>query len=230
MLRLLSANIRSGLTIDKALLVSARPEFGPLERELKTASKETLSGMTIDNALFKIAYTFNSKILRRAIELLSEGINRGGNLPSLLENLGDDIRQMKVLKKEISALVTMYVIFIFFAAGIGAPLLYAVSGFLVQTLSKMGTGIENRQALGMLGGRLPVTAFQITEIEPTFLDMYSLLAMMITSVFGGLLIGLVQEGSERGGLRFIPILFLLSLGIYSASKIIVASMLGGMIA
>lgn len=228
-LRLLAANLRSGLTIDKALLVSARPEFGPVERELKTASKETLSGVTIDNALMKISDTFNSKILVRAIELLAEGISRGGNLPALLENLSDDIRQMKTLKKEITALVTMYVIFIFFASGIGAPLLYAVSGYLVQTLGKMGGGVKAQEALGMVGGStLPITGFQI-NIEPEFLDTYSLIAMAITSIFGGILIGLVQEGSERAGLKFIPILLLLSLGIYFASKILVIKLLGGML-
>lgn len=227
-LRLLAANLRSGLTIDKALLVSARPEFGPVERELKTASKETLSGVTIDNALMKISDTFSSRILVRAIELLSEGISRGGNLPALLENLSDDIRQMKTLKKEITALVTMYVIFIFFASGIGAPLLYAVSGFLVQTLGKMGGGVEAEEALGMVGGTLPITGFQI-NIEPEFLDTYSLIAMLITSVFGGILVGLVQEGSERAGLKFIPVLLLLSLGVYFASKILVVKLLGGML-
>lgn len=227
-LRLLSANLRSGLTIDKALLVSARPEFGPLEKKLKTASKETLSGATIENALFKISQTFNSKILARAIDLLSEGINRGGNLPTLLENLGDDIRQMKTLKKEIGALVTMYVIFIFFASGIGAPLLYAISGFLVQTMSKMGSDVGARQALGTVRSRLPISTFQV-ELEPAFLDTYSLTAMVITSVFGGLLIGLVQDGSERAGLRFIPILLVLSIGVYYMSKIIVAQMLGGVL-
>lgn len=99
-LRLVSANIRSGLTIDKALLVSARSEFGPLEKEIRSAAKETLSGASIEDALKKIADKFNSKVLSRSIDLLVEGIMRGGDVPKLLDSLGEDIRQIRILKKK----------------------------------------------------------------------------------------------------------------------------------
>lgn len=227
MLMLLAANIRSGLTIDKALLVSARPEFGPLEKELKTASKETLSGVTIDRALFKICDTFNSKILKRSVELLSEGLKRGGNLPKLLESLSDDIRQIKILRKDVHAMVMMYVIFIFFAAGIGAPLLYSISGFLVNTMSKIGAAAEIEEALPVVGGRMPLSAPQLTRISSQFLDTYALIALSITSVFGGLLIGLVQEGSERAGIKFIPLLLTISISLYIISKTLIIAAFGG---
>jgi flagellar protein FlaJ len=226
MLRLLAANIRSGLTIDKALLVSARPEFGPLERELKIASKETLSGVTIDTALFKICDTFNSKILKRSVELLSEGLKRGGDLAKLLEGLSDDIRQVKILKKDINAMVMMYVIFIFFAAGIGAPLLYSVSGFLVNTMGKIGTAINLEEALPAVSGSIPMGVPKLSVIDPQFLDTYSLISLGVTAVFGGLLIGLVQEGTERAGLRFIPILLVISILIYFVSKGVVMGFFG----
>lgn len=226
-LRLLAANIRSGLTIDKALLVSARPEFGPLERELKTASKETLSGVTIDTALLKISETFNSQLLKRSVELLSEGLKRGGDLARLLESLSDDIRQIKILKKDVHAMVMMYVIFIFFAAGVGAPLLYSVSGFLVNTMGKIGSAIEIEEAMPMVAGRLPMATPKLGVIDESFLDTYSLISLVITSIFGGLLIGLVQEGSERAGLRFIPLLLVISIALYFAAKVLINSFFGG---
>lgn len=229
MLRLIAANIRSGLTIDKALLVSARPEFGPLEHELKTASKETLSGVTIDTALLKISETFNSKLLKRSVELLSEGLRRGGDLARLLESLSDDIRQIKILKKDVNAMVMMYVIFIFFAAGVGAPLLYSVSGFLVNTMGKIGSSIEIEQSLPMVAGRLPMATPKLGIIDEQFLDTYSLVSLVITAVFGGLLIGLVQEGSERAGLRFIPLLLVISVALYFAAKILINSFFGGIV-
>ena len=229
-LRLLAANIRSGLTIDKALLVSARPEFGPLERELRTASKETLSGVTIDTALFKISDTFNSKLLKRSVELLSEGLKRGGDLARLLESLSDDIRQIKILKKDVQAMVMLYVIFIFFASGIGAPLLYAVSGFLVNTMGRIGTEIELEDMLANVGGRLPISVTpRLTMVDPQFLDTYALTSLMVTAVFGGLLIGLVQEGTERAGLRFIPMILVVSVLIYFASKAVIMNFFGSMI-
>jgi len=228
-LRLLAANIRSGLTIDRALLVAARPEFGPLEKELTTASKETLSGVTIDKALFNISDTFNSRLLKRSVELLSEGLKRGGDLAKLLESLSDDIRQIKILRKDVHAMVMMYVIFIFFAAGIGSPLLYSISGFLVNTMAKIGEAIQIEEALPTFKGQLLITSPELTKIEPEFIDMYSIIAMTITSIFGGLLIGLVQEGSERAGIRFIPVLFFMSISIYLVAKMLITSAFGGLV-
>jgi len=222
-LRLLSSNIRSGFTIDKALLLSARPEFGHLEREIKHAAKETLSGESSENALKQMVDKFNSKALRRSINLLAEGVLKGGNLPNLLDSLAEDFRQIKTLKKEVKAIVMMYVIFIFFAAGIGAPLLYSVSGFLVTSMGEIGGEIET----GPMPGNVPFMDFRITEIDPGFLNTYSMLAILITSIFGGMLIGLVQEGSERAGLKFIPIFLLISLTIYFISKSALAGIFGG---
>ena len=41
-LQLIASNMKSGLTAERALFVSARPEFGPLERELKRASAKIM--------------------------------------------------------------------------------------------------------------------------------------------------------------------------------------------
>lgn len=223
-LRLLSSNIRSGFTIDKALLLSARPEFGQLEREIKQAAKETISGESTENALRRLVEKFNSKSLRRSIDLLTEGVLKGGNLPNLLDNLAEDIRQVKTMRKEVSAIVMMYVIFIFFAAGIGAPLLYSVSGFLVSSMGE----ITGKMETGSVPSNAPFVSFKAAEIDPEFLNLYSIIAILITAIFGGMLIGLVQEGSERSGLKFIPILLLIGLGIYFISRSALLGLFGGM--
>jgi flagellar protein FlaJ len=221
-LRLLSSNIRSGFTIDKALLLSARPEFGQLEKEIRQAAKETISGESTENALRRLVKKFNSDSLKRSIDLLTEGILKGGNLPDLLDNLAEDLRQIKTLRKEVKAIVMMYVIFIFFAAGIGAPLLYSVSGFLVSSMGQIGGQMQEKP----IPGNIPFVEFNIAQVDPGFLDFYAMLSILITSVFGSMLIGLVQEGKERAGIKFLPILLFLSLGIYFASKTLLGSMFG----
>ena len=62
-LQLIASNIRAGLTTERALIVSARPEFGPLELELKQASKRILTGTPMQDALAELSRKFNSKIL-----------------------------------------------------------------------------------------------------------------------------------------------------------------------
>jgi len=225
-LQIISSNMRAGLTHDKAILTSARPEFGPLEKELKNAAKETLSGKPLEEALRNMTKRIKSKLLERTVYLLIEGMEKGGSITALLESIATDIRQVRILKREIKSYVMMYGIFIFFAACIGAPLLYSVSIFLVETMTKFGGGIELEE-LPQAQVRLPLGTIKISEITPEFLSLYSYLAIGITTFFGSLLIGLVQEGTEKAGLKFLPIFFPIGFGVFLISQIAIRAIFAG---
>lgn len=225
-LNLISSNVRSGLTPDQAFLLSARPEFGPLQVQIRKSAKLTLSGVSIDDAIQTIPENIYSKTLKRTIDLLVEGITKGGSLANLLDGLANDIRQTRILRKEVEAFVMMYAIFIFFAAGIGAPLLYGISSYLVETMQKLGTAVPVQQTFT---GSSKFMTFQAIKINEDFMRMYMLASLGVTSVFGGLLIGLIQEGSEKAGLKYIPILALMSVSIYFLSRFIVITAFGKII-
>lgn len=225
-LQIISSNMRAGLTHDKAILTSARPEFGPLEKELKNAAKETLSGKPLEEALRNMCKKIKSKLLERTVYLLIEGMEKGGSITALLESIAADIRQARILKREIKSYVMMYGIFIFFAACIGAPLLYSVSIFLVETITKFGGEVEIEE-LPQTQVKIPLGTIRVSEITPQFLSLYSYIAIGITTFFGSLLIGLVQEGTEKAGLKFLPIFLPISFGVFLISQILVRSIFAG---
>lgn len=215
-LQIISANLRSGLTPDKAILTSARPEFGPLESELRKVAKETLSGKPFDESMRGLTQKIKSKVLGKTVGLLVEGLAKGGSLTTLLDSIAEDIRQVRLLRGEIKSFVMMYGIFIFFAAAIGAPMLYAVSGYMVQTLNAVGGQINTEDLLQI---NQAVTFLKVKPSEvitSDFIFQYSAIAIVITSVFGGLLMGLVQGGSEKAGFKTIPMLMGVSFGVYFA--------------
>jgi len=222
-LRLISANIRSGFTPDRALLLSARPEFGPLEKQIIKTAKLTFSGEPLEDALQTMPKKINSNALKRSVDLLVEGMQRGGNIASLLDGLSDNIRQTKILKREVQAFVMMYAIFIFFAAGIGAPLLYGISSFLVETMKEIG-GVTDVNAA--LPGSMKFMAFAGVKVETEFLMLYMISAISVTSIFGGLIMGLIQEGSEKAGLKFIPVLFGISITMFFLVRMFVMKVFG----
>lgn len=225
-LNLISSNIRSGLTPDQSFLLSARPEFGPLELQIRKSAKLTLSGESIEDALRTIPENIYSKTLKRTIDLLIEGISKGGSLASLLDGLANDIRQSRILKKEVEAYVMMYAIFIFFAAGIGAPLLYGISSYLVETMQKLGNSVPIQSSFT---GSSKFMTFQSIQINQSFMRIYMVSSLCITSIFGALLVGLIQEGSEKAGLKYIPILAFLSIAIYFVSRFIVITAFGTLV-
>jgi flagellar protein FlaJ len=225
-LQLMSANIRSGLTPDKALLFAARPEFGVLEKEIKLAASKAVAGESIEDSLVALGNRIKSRIVNRTFNLIVEGMKKGGEIASLLEQTADDIRYLRLLKKEVAAQVSMYAIFIFIAIGFAAPLLFAFSSYLVETMSTIGSKLNVGEAANYIS--IGTIRFGFIRISSDFLRNYSLLTLAIASIFGGLIIGLLQEGKENAGIKFIPILLSLNMAIYFTIKIVLSSVMGSL--
>jgi hypothetical protein len=157
-LQIISANISAGMTPYNALWVSARKEFGALAEEIKIAQKETLGGKAFTDALTDMANRVRSNILQRTIRLIIQGMKAGGELPQILQGIATDIRQMRLLQKEMAANTMSYTLFILFGMILGAPLLFSVSIQFVGIINKFQpdefdtSSMTNVQASPAMGG------------------------------------------------------------------------------
>jgi len=212
-LLLMSMNIKSGMTTDRSLIMSARSEFGPLERELNKAGKQILAGKEVRYALLDMTTRIRSDLFERTIRLIVEGIESGGELSSLLQQTAEDIQNTKLVHNEVRSNLMMYSIFIFFAVGFGAPLLFGISTYLVGSV---GTQIATFQTVNQPGAAT-------MHISTGFLVIFALLSLTITSFFGGLIIGIIKSGSEKAGIKFIPILIIVSFLVFFVVRGMVSS-------
>ncbi len=220
-LELMAANIRAGYIPSKALLLSARSEFGPLAEAIKKSGKEIMTGKSLTEGLGEIPKYIKSEILERAIKLISEGSTSGGQLVSLLEENAVDIRRKQAIKKEVKANIIMYGIFIVFAGVLGAPVLYALSLYLITTLTSLGaSGIATTEVMSR---GVPFFRGGI-EISPEFLFGFSILSIMITTFFSGIIIGLIDRGKEKGGIKYVPIFMTIALMVFFGATYFIGTM------
>ena len=228
-LQLMASNMRAGLTTDKALLLSARPEFGILAGEIRRIGKETMAGKNFSDSLKKITERVKSKGLERSIELIVHSLKSGGQMADLLDQTADDMRDQQIIEKEVSASVLMYAFFIVIAVGIGAPTLFAMSSFLVKLLTTNLMLIAKEMPKGLsVGGSLPIAISKI-NITPEFVRMYSMLSLGASSLFGSIIIGLILKGEEKEGLKYFPLLLIISIGLFLVIISVLESVLGGML-
>jgi len=228
-LQLIAANIRAGMTVDKALWLCARPEFGPFEKELRKMAAETLGGKPITTALTESAKRVKSVILDRAYLLLIQGIELGGALANLLTEIAGDIRTNQALRNEITAATTMYTIFIIFASVLAAPMLFAVSSFYVQATNK----IWQSQQTGAAGGGFAsmeqqgdTSVLKMSQENSLTFDevrMFAIVCIIITTFFGSLSIGLIKYGASRKGIGYIPMFVSAALAVYFIGYLLVSS-------
>ncbi len=225
-LMLLSANIRAGYIPSRALILSARKEFGPLSEAIKLAGKEIMSGKPLDEGLRDVPSTIKSADLKRTIELIIQGIRGGGQLVALLEENAMDIRRRQAIKKEIKANTMMYAIFIAFAGCLGAPGLYALSSYLTNTMSELGPDMSMSSEIS---SKVSFISLEGSTIDPQFLFQFSIAAILITTVFGGMILGLISSGKEKEGLKFAPVLSIVALLVFLGATFLINTMFATML-
>ncbi|MCX6742308.1 MAG: type II secretion system F family protein [Candidatus Pacearchaeota archaeon] len=221
-LQLMATNLRAGLTTDKAFLVSARDEFGVLNTEFKKVAKEIATGKDLVDALTEMAKRIKSDIVARTTDLITFGITSGGELAPLLEESAISLRQQLLTRKQIHASVMMYTIFIFIAVGFISPLLFGLSTVLSEIMSS---------TLGSIGtippevaANVPLTVATVI-LNPTFIRFFAIALLIVSAILSSLVLGLINTGEEKDGLKFIPILLACGLATFFIVRVAIKMVL-----
>jgi pilus assembly protein TadC len=228
-LSLSAANVRAGMTIDQAMWYSAKPQFGTLSDEVAIVAKRTFGGMPFNVAIDHLSERFNSKAVRRSVALIKQGIASGGKVADILEKTAEDSRQMAVLRKEISTSLLMYVIFIVFAAGIGTPFLFAVSGKLVVITESVFSSLPQTDMSAMSGPAAPGVKFVPTapQISPADFFLFTVVCTVMTAIFSSLIIGVISRGSRKDGVAYLPVLLVSAFVVFLLTSWLLSGLLPG---
>ncbi|MBD3249227.1 hypothetical protein GF336_04230 [Candidatus Woesearchaeota archaeon] len=220
-LYLTATNIRSGMTIDKALWVAVRPRFGVLAREIETVSKEVMSGKELTDSLQAFADKYESDILKRSINLLIEGIKSGGEIGELLNRIATNIQESRIMRKEMAANVMTYVIFITFAAIVAAPALLALASQLIMIIGNLTSRLDVPATGSMM--------FSLTEVAvtPGNFKIFSYISLSMTAFFSAIIVATIQKGNVKEGLKYIPIFIAVAISLFIAFSYIMDKVLSG---
>ncbi len=209
-LQIASANMRSGMSIEKALWYAVRPNFGVLAREIDIVAKEVMSGKELVKALQEFRERYDSKTLSRSINLLIEGIVSGGEIGGLLNKIANNIKETELMKKDMAANVTTYAIFITFASVVAAPLLFALSGQLLIIVSSIFSKINMPEGMS---SRFPIV---IEGVGLSFSDyqIFAVMVLVVTSLFSAIIVGTIKKGNAKYGVKYIAVYTAISLFLF----------------
>ncbi len=223
-LRLMASNLRAGMTPEKALLLSSRPEFGPLKYEIDIVGRKVTLGKNVGTALLEMSTRVRSKRLARAVELINSGLESGGSLATLLDATSHDIQEQFLVDKKIKASITMYVIFIFAAAALISPVLFGLSSFLIDVLRSSLTAVE---IPATAVSSLPIKAVSVA-IGSRFLLSFIIVFLVVNSFMASLLLGLIVKGRQREGFRYFFPMVALAIPLFLLSRYAIKTLLSGL--
>ncbi len=209
-LQVVSANLKGGLTFERALWAAIKPRFGILGSEMAKASKKVMTGYDVSNALTELADKYDSLMLRRIVDLIMSELESGGNVSMLIDRLVDNLKETKELKDEMSASAIAYVIFISIIVVVISPLLFALSFHLLQVLigfmNKLVATTQNVRALPFVFSKVTVNIADFRK--------FSILALFVISLFSSMIVAIVEKGNVKAGVKYIPIYVIGAMSFY----------------
>ncbi|MCX6775800.1 MAG: type II secretion system F family protein [Candidatus Micrarchaeota archaeon] len=216
-LQICAANVRAGMSIERALWFAARPEFGLLSEEIANTTRRTFGGEPFTQALKRLAKKFDSRQLNRTVNLIVEESSSGGEVATLLDKCAWDARQVQILHKEISEMMLMYVIFIVFASCIGAPMLYGLSYQLIHATNKIWQEIQIQNPQGFPKvGVMSLVQPRPPKITTDDFYKFAIIATILVTFSASFIIAVVNTGVWINGFKYAPFFIGLGLVIFFA--------------
>lgn len=214
-LQQVSDNLKGGLIFNRALWASAKPEFGSLSEEIKIIARLSTTGKDLEGALNEFVKRFNkeSPTITRTFSLIAESVKSGGKITAILDKIVIDLRESRKLNREMNTAVLNYIIFISLIVMIIAPGLFAISGQLLQILTKFTQSLASSFGAGGAGG----FSFAISPITTSLEDfrIFAISSLAVINIFSAMIISTIVKGNIKGGLKYIPLFLGVSIALYT---------------
>ena len=196
--------VRSGTPISKAIINLRKRNYGSLTPHVRKLANQLSIGITLTVALGNFARDTKSRVISRAVGLISEAEKAGGKIETILESVASSVNQIEQLRKErkaaVSNLVTQgYLIFIVFIV------IMLVLEFKILPLV---SDLQSAEGLSI----------SISSLDPDKFSMPLFVMLLVQSFFAGLVIGKIAEGSIKNGFKHSFILIALTLLVTTGAK------------
>jgi flagellar protein FlaJ len=210
----LATSLRAGATVEQALLDLTKIQRGPLIDELKMALNDMEGGYSFEEALENIIDRADVLLLKRILKIVIDGRKAGGELANILDAVASDARDMARLQRERSSKTLMYVIFLFAAGGIVAPLIFGfvteISMVIVNITNQSGTALMSPLELSIFG------------LNVSILWLY----LIIECAISGVMMAFVRGAKVWKGILFYSLTMMLaSTIVFELAKMVAGSML-----
>ena len=207
--RSLAESVKTGTPIGKSIVNMSSKDLGSLTPNVKKLANQISLGIPVSRALQTFANDVGSKVISRAVTLIREAENAGGEIDFILDSTSESIYQIEKLKRErkasISSLVVQgYIIFLIFVG------IMLIMQFRILPLT---AGVGSVTSIEGLQGASTVSPATIQELTRPFLYL-----LLVQGFFTGLTIGKIAEGSIRAGLKHSIILIVLAFLITSGAN------------
>jgi flagellar protein FlaJ len=207
----MSVSMRTGLVLEAVIQEIAEADYGPLSEEFQQVIFELRKGMPTREALLSFAMRMESKDVERAVRLILEGVESGGPIADVLDEVSEDLRAVRLIHRERRSMTAQQVSFLALASLVAAPFVIGVVAILPQIMTSAAGEVEE--------AGLPIE--ELNAIV-RLLSYYVVGQAISTSV----MIGVVMYGDVRKGLKFALPMAAAAYGVFTLVKAFLPKFVG----
>jgi len=201
LLREIAESGRTGLTLIRAIEVSADRDYGPLTPELKRLLAKISWGATLEDALKAFAERARTKLAQRVSTLIIEVARSGGDTQEIMEQVNKHINELQTIDRERYAQMRPYAVVVYVAFGV---FLFA-DIILIRTFFEPMAAIHAQAAASGGSGIFGGAGLDIKSLNTTLFH-----ATVVEGILGGLIAGKMSEAHLGAGLKHSLMLLLIT--------------------
>lgn len=206
----MSVAIKTGLVLESVIAEIGEADYGPLSEEFAQVVLEIKRGRTLRDAFLNFAARSGSKDIIRAVNLLLEGMESGGPISDVLEEVSEDMKSTKEVKQDRKTFTSQQISFLAMASLMAGPFVMGVVGALPQI---METAME-----GAGGAGQTVDMGEIYQVVDA-LTVYVVLQALSSAI----MMGVIMFGEFKSGFKFAIPMMIIAYAVYSVVKYIMPS-------
>jgi flagellar protein FlaJ len=183
--------IRTGLVLESVIQDVAQAEYGALSEEFSRIVVEMRRGRPLKEALLMFAKRTGSKEIERAMRLLLEGVESGGPISEVLEEVSEDIRAVRAIQRERKTATQQQISFLAMASLMAGPFVMGVVASLPSIMAQTTAGIGATAA-----------AFEELNREINVVVTALTFYVVAQACSAALMMGVVMYGDMKKGFKF----------------------------
>jgi flagellar protein FlaJ len=213
-LKQMADTLRAGGTYEYTLREISESEYGPIKKEMQEVLRKLEEGENFENSLKTLSENIDSRLVQRVVTIIIDSVRSGAGLADILEQISEDVREMKRLDRERKSRTMMQVIFMAVAGGAVAPAIFGfvstVIRFLINSARASSPALQQNavRAIGMI-------------------DLGVQIYIFVVIFAASLMIAIMRDGKMSKSILYFPILLFIAYTCYLAAQLISQNMFKG---
>ena len=189
-LRDLSESRKAGMTMARAVEMSAKGDYGYLTPEIRRMAIQISWGVSFTDALRRFGDRIKTPLVQRTTSLVVKASEAGGKISDVIDAAAKNVREIKILQAERKMEMQMYLLIIYVAFFVFLAVIMILAATFLPEFAKA------TEAAGSGVGSISFGNVKLDEYKFVYIC-----TALVQAVGNGAVAGLLGEGKMAAGLR-----------------------------